>query len=215
MPELILEANQKVLFIGDSITDCGRRTEPPVGPYGRGYVSMVRDLLIARYPELGLTFENRGISGNTIRNLKARWQEDVIDEAPDVLSVMIGINDVWRQVQNRGDEAVSREEYDATYRDLLDRTRETLDPTLVLATPYVIDTNREAPFRSCMDEYSACVAGLAKEYGATFVDTQAAFDAALEGRPSEFWAQDRIHPVSCGHAVLALAFLRAMGCQLA
>ena len=211
MTELLLECGQKVVFIGDSITDCGRRSEPPVGPYGRGYVSMVRDWLIARYPELGLAFENRGISGNTIRDLKARWQEDVIEEEPDVLSVMIGINDVWRQFQDRPDAAVGLEEYEATFRGLLDVTRERVGPSLILVTPYIIESNRGDPFRARMDEYGACVARLAEEYGAALVDAQAAFDQALKGQPSEFWAQDRVHPVSCGHAALAMAFLRTIG----
>ena len=211
MSEPILKPNRKILFIGDSITDCGRRNEPPLGPYGRGYMPMVRDMLIASRPELGLTFENRGIGGNTIRDLKARWEEDVIAEAPDALSIMIGINDVWRQVQNRPAAAELLDEYEATYRELLDRTREEVNPVFLLATPYIIETDRNDPFRARMDEYGACVKRLADEYGATLVDTQAAFDKALEGQPSAFWAQDRVHPISCGHAVLALAFLKTMG----
>ena len=105
MCALLFRPNQKVVFIGDSITDCGRRGEPNA-PYGAGYMAMVRNFLIARYPGLNLAFENRGISGNTIRDLKARWEEDVIAEQPGVLSVMIGINDVWRILQNRSAEAV-------------------------------------------------------------------------------------------------------------
>ena len=117
MCALFFKPGEKVVFIGDSITDCGRRGDVH-GPYGNGYVSMVRDFIIARYSGLALGFENRGIGGNTIRDLKARWQQDVIDERPDVLSVKIGINDVWRAVNERHDEAVPLDEFEATFREL-------------------------------------------------------------------------------------------------
>src|SRR5689334_13593891 len=91
---MLLTAHQKILLIGHSITDAGRRG--PAAPYGEGYVAMVRNFLLARYPQLGLTFANRGVSGDTVRDLDARWERDVIAERPDWLSIGIGINDVWR-----------------------------------------------------------------------------------------------------------------------
>src|SRR4051812_30904703 len=91
---MLLTAHQKILFAGDSITDAGRRSL--AAPYGEGYVSMVRNFVLARYPELGLTFVNRGVAGDTVRDLDARWERDVIAERPDWLAVFIGINDVWR-----------------------------------------------------------------------------------------------------------------------
>lgn len=94
-----LQKNDKLLFIGDSITDCGR--EHPVGEgssgLGHGYVAQVYALLRSIYPELMLRIQNVGNSGNTIRDLKQRWERDVIDLKPDWLTIMIGINDVWRQ----------------------------------------------------------------------------------------------------------------------
>ena len=117
---MIFSANQRIVFIGDSITDCGRRDD--AAPFGRGYVSMVRNLLGARYPELHLTVLNRGVSGNTVRDLAARWEHDVIDERPDWLSVEIGINDVWRTFRpGREGDAVPLAEYEATLRRLLSR----------------------------------------------------------------------------------------------
>ena len=99
---LVFGPQQKIVLIGDSITDCGRRNEP-FAPYGAGYVKFVRALLLARYPELGLEVVNRGIGGNTVRDLARRWDEDVIAEQPDWLSVKIGINDVWRTMTGRHD----------------------------------------------------------------------------------------------------------------
>ncbi len=134
---MIFEQGQKVLFIGDSITDCGRR-EGPHAPYGNGYVALARAFLLARYGELGLEVFNRGISGNTVRNLAARWHDDVISDQPDWLSIKIGINDVWRTISNRLDEAVPLPEYERTYRQLLDQTRARTRARLILVEPYII-----------------------------------------------------------------------------
>ncbi len=211
-----LKPNQKVVFIGDSITDAGRQSkEAGCAPYGIGYVKIARDLLIARYPEYNLRIENRGIGGNTIRSLKARWQADVIAEKPDVLSIMIGINDVWRFVANRPADAVPLEEYEATYRELLKETQARTGARIILMDPYVIESNRADPFRARMDTYISCGQRLAREFGATSVRTMDAFDVALKAQPSSYWSQDRVHPDSPGHAVIALAFLRAIGFELA
>ena len=210
MSELFLEPDQKLVMIGDSITDCGRR-DGPHAPYGAGYVSMVRNFLIARYPDYGLTVENRGVGGNTVRDLDARWQADVLDEDPDVLSVKIGINDVWRHVTNQLDEAVPLEEYEATYRRLLTAAEDRCASQLILVDPYVLETDRQDPFRAMVDRYIDVVHGLAEEFEAVSVRTQEAFDEALAKQPSEFWADDRVHPFPYGHAVIARAFLKAIG----
>lgn len=210
MPSPVFQPGQKLVFIGDSITDAGRRTEA-YAPYGRGYVFFVYSFLHARYPELGLTVVNQGIGGNTIRDLKARWERDVIAEQPDWLSVKIGINDVWRRVAGRLDEAVPLDEYVATYRALLEETRRRTAARLILMEPYVIEPDRSDPFRSLMDRYVEAVDALAEEFGAILVRTQAAFDEALARQPAPFWAPDRVHPGGPGHAVIARVFLRAVG----
>ena len=118
---MLFGPQQKIVFIGDSITDANRRGTD--APYGSGYVSMVRNLILARYPELRLTFVNRGVGGDTTRNLADRWEQDVVAEHPDWLSVKIGINDVWRAFGNNVHEAVPLPEYTATLRELLTRAR--------------------------------------------------------------------------------------------
>lgn len=202
--------NQKIVFIGDSITDCGRRNEPHQ-PFGNGYMAMIRNGIIARYPEYNLTFLNHGISGNTIRDLDARWQQDVLDQEPDVLSIKIGINDVWRHIAGRDAEHVPLDEYEATYRRLLELVRKRCETRLVLVDPYVIEADRDDPFRRMLDGYIACVHRLAEAFDAVSVRTQEAFDRALEAQPAAFWARDRIHPGGPGHAVIARAFLKAVG----
>ena len=206
---MLLGAHQKIVFIGDSITDCGRRGED--GPYGNGYVSMVRSFLIARYPELRLTFVNKGVGGDTVRHLAARWEQDVIREQPDWLSVKIGINDVWRAFGNNVHEAVPLAEYRATLHRLLQRTREATGARLILMEPYMIEPDRSEPMRREMDRFGSVVGELAVEFDAPLVRTQAAFDAALATTTPEAWAGDQIHPNAPGHAVIALVFLRTIG----
>ncbi len=204
-----LKPNDKILFIGDSITDCGRN-RAPYQPYGNGYMSMVRNFLIARHPEMNLTFENRGISGHTIRDLKKRWQRDVLDEPPDFLSIKIGINDVWRFVAGRMDDYVPVDEYEQIYRELLTKTRDAGIGRFLLIDPYVIEPDPEDIFRKMIAQYIEVVHRLAVEFNALSVWTMAAFDRALRQTSPAFWAKDRIHPAPHGHALIASLVLEAL-----
>ncbi len=209
---MLFEQGEKVLFVGDSITDCGRRDV--FEPLGNGYVALVQALVTARYPELDLTFENRGVGGNTVRHLDERWEEDVIAESPDWLSVKIGINDVWRSFDSAGAGAVAIDEYEATYRRLLMTAVERTGCRLIVAEPYVIESDQTNPMRVQMDAYGQVARSLAAEFGAVNIRTQEAFDLALETTTPDAWAADRIHPNLAGHAVIANAFLRAIGLEL-
>ncbi|WP_328425167.1 MULTISPECIES: SGNH/GDSL hydrolase family protein [unclassified Micromonospora] len=206
---MILRTGQRVVFIGDSITDCGR--QGAAAPYGEGYVSLVRALVSARHPELELEWVNRGVSGDTVRHLAARWADDAIAERPDWLSVMIGINDIWRRYGDRPDEAVPIDEYERTLRDLLRRAVDATGCRLILGDPFLIEADRSEPQRADTDRYAAVVAALAAEFNAVHVPTQAAFDRVLAVSPAKRWADDRVHPHLPGHAVLADAFLTALG----
>lgn len=209
---MIFQPNQRIVFIGDSITDCGRRDY--FQPYGSGYVSHLHDLIVARYPELKLRIVNRGIGGDTVRHLAERWHRDVIGERPDWLSVKIGINDVWRAFGTNSHESVPLPEYEETLRRLLDQAQQQTGTRLILATPYMIEPNRSVPMRRQMDWYGDVVRKLAPEYDALLVDTQAAFDTVLQHTTPGNWADDQIHPNSAGHMVIALAWLRAVGFEL-
>ena len=137
---MILRTGQRVVFIGDSITDCGRRDV--AAPYGSGYVSLVRALVDARHPELELEWVNRGVGGDTVRDLAARWDDDAIGERPDWLAVLIGINDIWRHYGDRPDEAVGIEEYERTLRDLIRRAVAATGCRLILGDPFFIEADR-------------------------------------------------------------------------
>jgi lysophospholipase L1-like esterase len=199
---------QHILLIGDSITDCGRREEN--APYGNGYVSLLRAFTTARNPEARLTWTNRGVSGNTTRHLAERWEADALAVRPDWLSLMIGINDVWRAFDGHPENAVPLEEYIETVRTLLRRAVEETGCRLILADPYIIEPDLTEPQRAASDTFAAAVAGIAEEFDAVHVATQHAFDAALATTTSKDWANDRIHPNLAGHAVIAEAFMKAL-----
>lgn len=208
-----IEPKSKLLMIGDSITDA-ERTRPigEGGGLGHGYVSLVNALLGAVYPDRRIRVLNLGIGGNTVLDLKSRWQTDVLDLKPDWLSVMIGINDVWRQFDRpeQPETHIDIVTYEKELAALIDRTRPLLKG-LVLMTPFYIEPSPEEPLRAKMDLYGAVVKKLAAQQGALFVDTQAAFNHVLQHSHSSALAWDRIHPGPVGHMVLARAFLHAVG----
>lgn len=211
-----LTPDSKFVLIGDSITDAGRDPSGEATPWGasghgRGYVGLIEAWLGATRPQDRIRVVNRGVGGNTVRELKACWQADVIDLKPDWLSVMIGINDVWRQFDTplRFEGHVYIEEYTATLDELLTRTRP-LVKGLVLATPFVIDNHRDEPMRKKIDAYGLAVRELAAKHDALFVDTQAVFDGLLAHIPATALAWDRIHCNQTGHMALARAFLKAV-----
>lgn len=201
-----------LLFIGDSVTDCGRAR--PVGngspaALGHGYVALVDAALRARHPGQPPEVTNMGVGGDTTRDLLKRWETDVLALRPDWLSVMIGINDVWRYFDPvRKPEAVPPDEFRKNLAGLIARTVPR-PRRLVLMAPFYIEADRGEPMRARMDAFGAIVADLARQHGATLVDTQAAFDRALQQHAVRDLAPDQVHPTPLGHQVLAQAFLAA------
>lgn len=214
---MMLHKGEKLLFIGDSITDCDRAKptgEGLFGALGKGYVSLVDAMLQAVYPELGIRVVNKGTGGNTVLDLQARWQEDVLDQKPDWLSIMIGINDVWRQYDTPfiKEWHVYADKYEATLRELVEQTKPHVS-NMVLMTPFYLESNEQDAMRRTMDEYGAIVKRIATETGAIFVDTQAAFNEVLKELYAATLAWDRVHPTQAGHVVLARAFLNKIDFQ--
>jgi len=144
--------------------------------------------------------------------LQARWPTDVLEIKPDWLSIMIGTNDVWRQFDCplQPETHVLSDRYEAIYEELITQTKPLLKG-LILATPFYVEPNRTDPMRKRMDEYGEIVKSLAARHDAILVDTQAAFDRVLEHIYPATIAWDRVHPNHIGVAVLAKAFLHAVG----
>lgn len=204
-----------VLFIGDSITD-GNRTRDNDWNHvmGHGYAQMLAARLWFEQPGRFAMFYNRGISGNTIADLAARWQTDCIDLKPDVVSILVGINDV-HGIAN-GYLSQSIDEFEATYRAVLDSTRAALPQAcIVMCEPFLlpgsrVDANPEVWQRETKSRRMV-VRALANEYGAVFVPLQHPFDEALKKAPVPNWIWDGIHPMPAGHELIAREWLKAMG----
>ncbi len=206
-----LKDSTRLIFIGDSITDCGRGRPVGDGNLGNGFVSMVDALLVAAYPQLKIRTINQGTGGHTVRDLAGRWDADVLALKPDWLVVMIGINDVWRQFDNaiRPEYGVPLPEYEKTLDQLIAKTLP-ITKNIVLMTPFFIESSTHDAMRSRMDEYGAAVKKLAHKHALLCVDTQAAFNHVLESRYSAALAGDRVHPNAAGHMLLARAFLKSI-----
>ena len=169
-----LVSGEKILFIGDSITSAGRDADPE--DLGFGYVRLVRDMLWVRYPECEFEIVNRGVGGDTVRDLAVRWERDAVGVGPDLAVVSIGVNDVWRQwPEPEHPDGVPLAEFEATYRRLLARLREACGCRFALCEPSIIGERREDPHTALLAPYIGCVRGLAEEFGAVLVPMNAAF----------------------------------------
>lgn len=212
---MLLEKGSKLVMIGDSITDCGRKM--PIGEgsnnaEGFGYVAFVSALLKSTYPENNNRIINMGVGGDRVRELKARWDRDVLDLNPDYLSIMIGINDIWRQFEHplRIEEHVYIDEFRETLEELIIKTKPNLKK-LILMTPFFVEGSNEDKMKIETIKYGQVIKELAEKHDAIFVDSQKAIDELLEYNYSGSIAVDRVHPTSTGHMAVAKAFLKAIG----
>lgn len=209
------ETMTRLVFAGDSVTDMG--SSQPVGEglkdrLGFGYVRMVENLLAACYPERLIRVTNSGVSGNTSRDLLARWERDVLALKPDYLSICIGINDVWRQFDCPAmpDYAVQPEEYEENLTKMVLSVKDSVKK-IYMMTPYYMEPNLQDPMRARMDEYGAIVKKVAEKYGCEFIDLQAMFDRYFQHRHSTYIAWDRVHPNQVGATLIAREFLSHCG----
>ena len=207
-------AGSVILFQGDSITDCGRvRTvsEPNrANALGTGYPLLIASQLLRERPEANLQIFNRGVSGNTVPDLDARWQADALDLRPDVLSILIGVNDIWHKLN--GTYTGTVEQYESGYGALLERTKSQLPGVrLVVLEPFVLRTGAvtDAWFPE-FDARRAVAARVAERSGATFVPLHGLFERLSHQAPPAYWAADGVHPTVAGHGVIARAWLETV-----
>ena len=200
----------RILFQGDSITDCGRR-ESPDG-LGGGYVAMVQGILAARRPDLRVRILNRGISGDRTAELLTRWEEDCVQLKPDVLSIMIGVNDVWRkQGEWNGQKHIPLPQFRRNLVRLVEAAMSSGVRQLVLMSPTTIEKENNGPLNELLAEYDAFVRELAAAQQGIYVPARAAFLRAREQLPDVVWSADGCHPSIAGHALLAHEWLKAVG----
>ena len=212
---MIIAPRSKFVLIGDSVTDMGRARPVAEGlfnPHGTGYPNVVQGLLTSVYPDYFINVVNMGVSGNTVRDLKARWQPDLLDLKPDWVSVMIGVNDVWRQfdVPQLTGRDVQPGEYRDTLRELVDLTKPVVKG-MVLITPVFWELNTADAMAARVREYGAICREVAAEKGVLFCDAQAYADRVLAHCHSSYIAWDRVHPNIPGANVLAHALLDVLG----
>lgn len=211
----LIRPGDTLLFQGDSITDAGRDRKTADQPnhqraMGGGYAWMAASQLLVDRPADELAIFNRGVSGNKVYQLDERWQEDCLDLKPNVLSILIGVNDIWHMLNGTYDGTV--EKYETDYQALVGRTREALPSVrLVICEPFVLRCGAvDERWFPAFDGYRAAARRVANSAGATFVPFQSMFDKAIEFAPPEHWANDGVHPSDFGNALMAHAWLETV-----
>jgi acyl-CoA thioesterase-1 len=201
-----------VLFQGDSITDAGRNGDIATD-LGKGYALMAAALFSQKYPELQTKFINRGVGGDRVVDLQRRWQKDCLDLQPTWVSVYIGINDTWRRYDSN--DPTSVEDFKAGYHDLLTQTKQKLNANLILVEPFVLPVPEDRKtWREDLDPKINAVRELAREFGALLVPLDGLFAQASTRADAAEWASDGVHPTPAGSALIAKAWLEAVGAKL-
>lgn len=215
--KIALKKNAVVLFQGDSITDSGRdrasADSNSPGQLGHGYPLFAATSLLENYADKQLQLYNKGISGNKVYQLRERWEADCLSLKPDVVSILIGVNDYWHTLNNGYKGTVQT--YENDYRKLLYDTKEQLpDVQLVIGEPFVLRGGSAIESESwfpMFDEYRAVARKLADELKAVFVPYQAGFEAAMALAPVSYWSGDGVHPDLPGRQLMANLWLEATG----
>jgi len=190
------------VFIGDSVTDCGRLIEPP---FGDGYV-----FNIAQSGRLAGEIINVGTSGHRLVDLENRWNTDVLAHNPALVSVAIGINDTWRRYDDN--DPTSVEDFEDRYRRVLTATKAHGNPDLVLCEPFLLEVRDEMnTWREDLDPKISVVHKMAAEFGAKLVPFDQHFKAKAKELPMVELADDGIHPSKVGHQIMADLRLRTIG----
>lgn len=207
------------LFQGDSITDGNRgRNTDPNHIMGHGYAFAVASRVGADFAERNFTFYNRGISGNRVPDLQKRWQTDTLDLKPDVLSILIGINDTGVGI-DRPAAALSVKEFETGYRNILEQSRQANPNTLfALGVPFVFAVGKRAEnwnlWNDGIKQRADIVYKLAKEFNAIVIDYPSVFNKAAEKASMSYWIWDGIHPTVFGHELMAREWIKQVSTRL-
>ncbi len=207
------------LFQGDSITDGNRgRNEDPNHILGHGYCFAVSSRIGADFPQYGFQFINRGISGNTVSDLEKRWQTDALELKPDVLSLLVGINDVNALIEGRKD-AQDAKAFETTYRKLLTACRDQNPKLLiVLGLPFFFASgwrkDQYEKWHPLTLERDGIIRRIAVDFDAVIIDYPAVFEKAQECAPIDYWIWDGVHPTVFGHELMAREWISQVSNRL-
>jgi lysophospholipase L1-like esterase len=211
----ILSKDDVVLFQGDSITEWGRDKSKTVandfGSLGSGYVLLTATSLLREYATKNLKIYNTGISGNKVFQLSDRWDNDTLALKPNVLSIMVGVNDYWHTILNGYKGTI--DVYKSDYRKLLDRTKKALpDVKIIIGEPFAMKDVKavDASWYPAFDRYRQAARETAEEFGATFIPYQSVMDEALKLAPATYWSLDGVHPSPAGASLMAYAWQNAV-----
>lgn len=204
-----------VLFQGDSITDAGREKEKELPnnswSFGGGYANLIAAWMLEEMAAKKLTIYNRGISGNKVYQLADRWDKDGLNLKPNVLSILIGVNDYWHFRDGNYDGTPKI--YENDFRKLLTHTMEALpDLKLIICQPFILTETKavDETWVKPFSEYQLIAKRIADEFGANWVPFQGAFDKATEVAPASYWTGDGVHPSLAGAQLMAKTWLKSL-----
>lgn len=213
--KITLAPNDIILFQGDSITDAGRKRDikdadvpNTAGTLGSGYAYLAAAELLLRHADKQLVIYNRGISGNKVYELADRWDKDCLDLKPNVLSILIGVNDFWHTLTSNYQGTVKT--YTNDYKTLLDRTRQRLpNVKLIIGEPFAVTSVKvvDEKWYPAFKDYQAAARSLAAQFNATLIPYQSIFDQAQKRAPGAYWTSDGVHPSVAGNQLIANAWL--------
>jgi lysophospholipase L1-like esterase len=209
--KVTLQKDQTILFQGDSITDAGRNREDMsfnnARALGSGYTMLAAADLLEEYASLNLKIYNKGISGNKVYQLADRWDADCLDLKPDVLSILIGVNDIWHKLNGTYNGTI--EIYRNDYIALIERTLKALPKVkLIICEPFAVPGVKAVDDKWYPEfyEYQKAAREVADKFGASFVPYQRVYDKAITKSPGAYWTGDGVHPTLAGAQLMAEAW---------
>ncbi len=197
----------KILFQGDSITDCGR-SRSDISKLGSGYPVYVKQYLEECYPQLEFELINKGVGGHQTKDLVQRWQEDAIDIQPDVISILVGVNDTWHHISEQ--DWVPNDVFEANYRSLLEDIKNKTNAKIIMLEQFVLNFPDMKRFHNDIDEKIQIVRKLAAEYADRYIPLDGLFAAACVAEPPSYWTAEGVHPTEEGHKLIADYYFDAL-----
>ena len=199
----------RILFQGDSITDAGRDRRNYFN-LGGGYPSFAAPLIREAHPELELEFINLGISGNPTGQLFDRLYPDAVALKPDIVSILIGINDIWHRY-NWDMVTTTDEQIELNYRCILERLKKETDAKIMILAPYLLDCEDKKEVREDLCRVLPIVRRLAEDYADVYIPLDELFDEALKSQPEpKYYSGDGVHPNANGARFIGEHYAKAI-----